>query len=95
MPAFGRGDIVCASLSSSAVQMRTVLLPVSSLALALSTWIFFASRFSKLGSQRVPTGNAHLVLVKPSLQRADKGSAALHGEQDGCEAGVGWPSPAR
>lgn len=40
---------------------------------ALSTWIFFTGRFPELGSWRAPTGDAHLVLVKPSLQCADNG----------------------
>lgn len=53
---------------------------------ALSAWIFFASGFSELGMQRVPTGAAHLLLVKQSLHCADKGSPALRGEQDGVPA---------
>lgn len=40
---------------------------------ALSTWIFFTGRFPELGSWRAPTRDAHLVLVKPSLQCADNG----------------------
>ena len=99
MPAFGHGDAVCTSVfpSGSAVQIRAVLLPVSSLALHYPLGFSLPAGSLSWEVRGHPPGmqtwalSSHLFNVQTMARSAVQRAGWL----PGCEAGVGWPSPAR